>query len=120
MSDWICTNPDVYQYCKPVSDHIWWFCELRHDFKYTDRGVVSRPFVCRARVNLHDYSLNGIWNICSEHYQSFEQMVEQYGFREAHRVMAGCIFEHKSIDEMSVFRFDTEEEAIEMIKDLVE
>ena len=119
MSAWFCTDPDTHQHCKPISDHSWWFCELRHDFKDTNRSVISIPLVCRARIDLHDYSLDEIWDICSGYYDSFEQMVEQYGFRQSLQIMAECIFEQTSTCEMSAHRFDTEEEAIKMIADLV-
>lgn len=119
MSAWFCTDPDTHQYCKPVNDHSWWFCELRHDFRETDQGVVTIPVVCFSVIDLHDYSLNDIWEICSGYYESFEQMVETYGFREALRIMAECIFEQTSFYELSTFRFDTDENAIQMIQERV-
>ena len=119
MSTWFCTDPDAHQYCKPINDHAWWFCELRYNFKDTDHGVVQIPLVCRGRIELHDYSLDEVWDICSGYYDSFEQMVEQYGFRNALQVMAECIFEQTETCGLSAFTFDSEEEAIKMIEDLV-
>lgn len=119
MPAWFCTDPDTHQYCKPVNDHSWEFCELRHELKETSRGVVSIPIVCLSFVDLHDYPLDDIWEICSGYYESFEQMVETYGFREALCIMAECIFEQTSLSEVSAFRFDTDESAVQMIQERV-
>lgn len=100
MSEWICTDPDSLQHSKQLDDHTWSYIEIRDTLKETDHGVDYIPVVVHAVIDLHDYTLDEIWDVCSGYYNSFEQMVEQYGFREALHIMAECIFEQLPFDEM--------------------
>ena len=102
-----------------VSDHSWEFYELRHTLRQTNKGVVEDPIVCYAIIDLHDYSLDEIWEICSGYYDSFEDIVATYGFRNAFQIMAECIFEQTENYALSVYRFVTEEQAVQMIQSRV-
>lgn len=116
MSDWICTDPDTHQYCKKITDHSWVFYELRHLLRDTPNGIDETPVVCYGAIDLYDYTLDEIWEVCSAYYDSFEDMVATYGFRSALQIMAECIFEQTESCELSVYRFITDEQAIQMIQ----
>lgn len=100
MAEWICTDPDSLQHSKQLNDHTWSYIETRNTPEETERGVDYFPVVVHAVIDLHDYTLDEIWDVCSGYYQSFEEMVEQYGFREALHIVAECIFEQMRFDEM--------------------
>lgn len=90
--NYICTDPDCSQYMAKVTNTRYSYIEYRQWF---DRFVV-----CHAVVDLQDYSLDEICTYCSAYYDSLEQMVEGYGFRGALQMMAECIFEQLSLDDM--------------------
>lgn len=100
MSEWICTDPDSLQHSKQLNDHTWSYIETRNIPEETERGIDYISIVVHAVVDLHDYTLDEIWDVCSGYYNSFEEMVEQYGFRESLHIMAECIFEQMRFDEM--------------------
>lgn len=99
MNKWVCTDTDTLQYCKKVDDYSWSYIEARTALSQEDvyREIVV---VCHAVVDIRDYTLNDLWQYCSGYYNSFEQMVQQYGFREAIRIMTECVFEQLSFDDM--------------------
>ena len=119
MSDWICTDPDTHQYCKMIADYSWEFYELRHLLRDTPNGIDETPVVCSGTINLYDYTLDEIWEVCSAYYDSFEDMVAIYGFRSALQIMAECIFEQTQTRELDVYRLITDEQAIQMIQNRV-
>ena len=90
--DYTCTDPDCSQYRAKISNTRYSFIEYREWF--------GKYIVCHAVVNLQDYSLDEICGYCSAYYDSLEQMVADYGFRGALAIMAECIFESLSFDEM--------------------
>lgn len=92
-NEWICTDPDNFQFCKKINDFRFYYLEARQSFN--DEWVV-----CRALIDVRDYSLDELWQYCSGYYESFEQMVEVYGFRAAIQIMAECVFEQLSTSEM--------------------
>lgn len=87
-----CTDPDCAQYMAKISDTRYSYIEYRDWF--------GNYIVCHAVVDLQDYSLDEIFNYCYTYYNSLEQMVRDYGFRGALQVMAECIFEQLSFDDM--------------------
>lgn len=89
---WVCTDPDCSQYSKQINDYSWSYIEIR---EIDDQWVV-----CHSIIDLRDYSFDELWDICSGYYQSYEDMVEIYGFREALHVMAECIFEQLGFIDM--------------------
>lgn len=102
MGSWVCTDVDTAQYCKKIDDFSWSYIEAR---ELGTGGCV----VCHAVVDLRDYTLDEAWQYCSEYYMSFEQMVGNYGFRDALMVMAECIFEQLDFDDME---FNVEKQSI--------
>lgn len=90
--DYACTDPDCSQYKAKISNTRYSFIEYREWF--------GNYVVCHAVVDLQDYSLDEICGYCSAYYDSLEQMVADYGFRGALAIMAECIFESLSFDEM--------------------
>lgn len=90
--NYICTDSDCAQYGAKISDARYSYIEYRDWF--------GRYIVCHAVVDLTDYSLDEIVRYCSAYYTSLEQMVADYGFRGALKVMAECIFEQLDFDEM--------------------
>lgn len=119
MSDWICTDPDIHQYCKMTAGFSWEFYELRHLLRDTPNGIDEIPVVCSGTINLYDYALDEILTICAPYYDSFEDMVATYGFRGALQIMAECIFEQTQTGKLDVYRFVTDEQAIQMIQNRV-
>lgn len=112
IKNFVCTDPDSAQYCKKISDSEYLYVEVRE--------VPEKYVVCSLTVNLKDYTLDEIWNYCEAYYSSFEEMVENYGFRTSFQIMAECIFESLLLFDMdSIKSFDEEEDAIEYIKDFV-
>ena len=104
-----CTDSDCSQYAAKLFDTRWSYIELR---KYGDQIVV-----CHAEVDLADYSPDDIWSYCSGYYDSFEDMIEKYGFHEALQIMAECIFEQLDLAEMALSTpHETEEEAVSYIQ----
>lgn len=100
MSNWICTDPDCMQHSKKINDYTWYYIEIREGLEPSSHGVVKVPVVVSAVIDLQTYTLDDIWDACSGYYDSFEQIVQQYGFREAFHIMAECIFEQLPFDEM--------------------
>jgi len=118
MSEWVCTDPDSLQHSKQINDHSWSYIETRDIPENTGHGVDYFPVVVHAVIDLQDYTLDEIWDVCSGYYQSFEEMVEQYGFREALHIMAECIFEQLPFDEMEFcVKKDNIDEAEKFIKE---
>lgn len=118
MNNWICTDPDSLQHSKQINDHTWSYIESRNIPENTVHGVDYFPVVVHTVVDLHDYTLDEIWDVCSGYYNSFEEMVEQYGFREALHIMAECIFEQMRFDEMEFCAKQNDfEEAEQFIQD---
>lgn len=118
MAEWICTDPNSLQHSKQLNDHTWSYVETRNFPEETDHGVDYIPVVVHAVIDLRYYTLDEIWDVCSGYYQSFEEMVEQYGFREALHIMAECIFEQLPFDEMEFCaKQNSIEEAEAFIKD---
>lgn len=99
-SEYICTDPDCAQYVWKMSDGRYSCIEYRE--------LPNSYVVCHAVVDLQDYSLDEICTYCSGYYSSLEQMVRTYGFRGALQVMAECIFEQLSFNEME---FNVEQES---------
>jgi len=92
MSKWICTDSDSAQYHLQIDDLKWAYVEVRE--------IHNGWAVCHAVVDLRDFTLDELWDYCSTYYNSYEQMVSCYGFREALQIMAECVFEQLSFDEM--------------------
>lgn len=90
--DYICTDPDCAQYVTKISDTKYSFIEYRE--------LSETYVVCHAVIELSDYTLDEICTYCAPYYNSLEQMVADYGFRETLRIMAECIFEQLSFDDM--------------------
>lgn len=108
MKDWICTDSDTSQYCRKINDYSYEFIEIRE--------AISEYVVCTVSIDIRDYSLDELWNYCSGYYCSYEQMVEQYGFREAIRIIAECVFEQMGYDEMEYnFIQDSFDKAIKFV-----
>lgn len=108
LKNWICTDPDYFQYCKKLSDSKYQFIEVRHHKRYS--AVVFT-------VELKDYTLDEIWEYCKSYYESFDDIVSDYGFMESFRIMAECIFEgHSTLFDMDkVISFDEEEQAYDAV-----
>lgn len=87
-----CTDPDCAQYMAELSTTRYSYIEYREWF--------GSYVVCHAVVDLQDYSLGEIVQYCSGYYDSLEQMVADYGFRGALRIMAECIFEQLNFYDM--------------------
>lgn len=97
VDKWICTDPDMAQYCYKVDDFTWSYIEAR-PYGIDGKGRV----VSHAVVDIRDYTLDELWAYCSSYYGSYEEMVSQYGFREALHIMAECVFEQLSFEEMEI------------------
>lgn len=89
---YVCTDPDCAQYMAKISDARYSYIEYREGF--------GSYIVCHAVIDFQDYSLDEIIRYCAPYYDSLEQMVRDYGFREALRIMAECIFEQLDFDDM--------------------
>ena len=90
--NYTCTDPDCAQYVARISDTRYSYIEHRDWF--------DSYIVCHAVVDLLDYSIDEIERCCLAYYDSLEQMVSDYGFRGALRVMTECIFEQLNFDDM--------------------
>jgi len=93
MGSWICTDPDCAQYCRQNDDFSWSYIEARELFD-------GHWAVSYAIVDLRDYSLDELWSYCGQYYNSFEQIIEDYGFRKGLQIMSECVFEQLVFDEM--------------------
>lgn len=91
-SNYICADPDCAQYIAKITDTRYSCIEYREWF--------GDYIVCHAVVDLQDYTLVEIRAYCSPYYDSLEQMVADYGFCGALQIMAECIFEQFSFDDM--------------------
>lgn len=87
-----CTDPDCAQYFAKISDTRYSYIEYRQWF--------GKYIVCHAVVDLIDYSVSDITQYCSTYYDSLEQIVADYGFCGALQIMAECIFEQLTFDDM--------------------
>lgn len=92
-NEWICTDPDNFQFCKKINDFRFSYIEAR-------QLIWEQWAVCHAIIDVRDYSLDELWQYCSGYYESFEQMVEVYGFRAAIQIIAECVFEQLNTGEM--------------------
>ena len=94
--EYTCTDPDCSQCRAKISNTRYSFIEYREWF--------GKYIVCHAVVDLQDYSLDEIYGYCSAYCCksdiSVDRIIEDYGFREALAIMAECIFESLSFDEM--------------------
>lgn len=91
---YVCTDPDCAQYCRRINDYVFLYIQASEVASGQSYAVHS------AVVDLREYTLDELWSYCSGYYDSFEQMVEQYGFRDALNVMAECVFEQLPFYEM--------------------
>lgn len=109
MHNFICSDPDCAQYYRKVNDFVYIFIEARG---FPDGGYV----VCETAVDVRWYSLDELWAYCSGYYDSFEDMIAAYGFREAIHIVAECVFEQLNFDDMEfAIEQDSMEEAIKFI-----
>ena len=105
-----CTDPDCAQYCAKIDDATYSYIEYREYF--------NEFVVCHAVIDLRDYDLDTIWHYCSGYYDSFEQMVESYGFRNVFQIIAECIFEQLGFEDMEFnSEQSTEGKAIKFVHD---
>ena len=88
----VCTDSDCAQYAERISDTQYSYIEYRECF--------GEYIVCHAVIDLTDYSLDEIVEYCSTYYNSLEQIVADYGFRKSLRIIAECIFEQLTFDDM--------------------
>lgn len=116
-SFWACTDPDCGQHRHQSSDFVFYFVEIRElpDERF---AVVGAP------VDLRDYTLDELWDICKPYYESYEQMVAAYGFRDTFAIAAECVFEQMRFDDMEVTReaddYDAATAALEALKQQIE
>lgn len=92
-TEWLCTDPDTSQYCRQINDFCFSYAEIR-------QGQKDQYIICHAVIDLRDYELDELWDYCSCYYDSYEEMIAQYGFREALQIMAECVFESSGFDDM--------------------
>lgn len=100
---YICSDPDCAQYYRKVNDFVYAFIEAR---KWPDGECV----VSHSVVDVRDYSLDEIWSYCSGYYSSLDEMISDYGIREALHIMAECVFEQLDFSEME---FNAKQHSIE-------
>lgn len=111
MGKWFCTDSDCDRIRRQIDDFTWSYIGPRE----LDNGhwVVSY-----ATIDIRDYSLDELWAFCAPDYNSFEEIVELHGFRDALCVMSECVFEQLGFDDME---FNSEQQnlrsAIEFIKE---
>lgn len=92
MGKWICSDPDCAQYYRKDGDFTFSFIEVR---ECLDEYVVSHGV-----IDIRDYTLDGLWVFCGGYYESYEQMIADFGLREALHLMAECVFEELPFGEM--------------------
>lgn len=110
---WECTDPDCSQYCRKIDDMRYEYIEVRN--------FGLRYCVCKEDIDLRYFSFDEIWDYCSKYYSSFDEIVNGYGFREAFKVMAECIFEQTPAFEMYfVKEVCTVSEGIKEVRDIID
>lgn len=113
INKWECTDPDCAQYCRKIDDMRYECIEVRH--------CGLRYCVCREDIDLRYFEFDEVWNYCSSYYSSFEQIVNDYGFRKAFQIMAECIFEQTPAFEMYfVKEVGSVSEGIREVHDIIE
>ena len=116
MGKWICSDSDCSQHYKRVSDAVYSFIEVR-----TYQAEKETHVVCQAVVDLYNYSVAELREICSPYYPSLEDIVANYGVYESLHVIAECVFEHLPLYEVEIINnFDSYEGASRCIAELLE
>lgn len=93
INGWICTDPDCSQYCKRLSKFVFDFIEIR-EFPGSNGEQYG---ICTETIDLNEYSFAEMWEYCSGYYNSFEEIVNTYGFKNSFQIVAECIFEQSSL-----------------------
>ena len=77
--------------------------------------------MCQAVIDLHNYSLDELKELCSSYYPTLEEIVASYGVDEALHIIAECIFEQLPVYEIVIIKgFDSYEDASHCIAELLE
>ena len=96
----ICTDPDNFQFCTPISEKVFEFKEFNRNafpelFETIDKmgeDIFNNPkYWISDTVNLEDYSIDSLYdNVCA--YYSYSEMLELMENKE-YMVLAECCFE---------------------------
>jgi len=116
VGKWICSDSDCSQHYKRVSDTVYSFIEVR-----TYQPEKETYAVCQAVVDLHNYTVSELREICSSYYPSLEEIVASYGVDESLHIIAECVFEQLPLYEVEIINsFDSYESASRCIAELLE
>ena len=116
VGKWICSDPDCSQNYKRVCDTVYSFIEVR-SYQAEKEACV----VCQAVVDLRNYTVNELRELCSSYYPTLEEIVTCYGIDEALHIIAECIFEQLPLYEIEIIKsFDSYDVASQYVSKLLE
>lgn len=110
-SNWICSDPDCYQYVRKIEDGTFELIELRFNGHHVARGTVN----VKTYMDENKEQFETI--LYSFGYDNMQSIEEEYG-DHAMQIAAECIFE-SDINPGSLRSFSSKQEAVAYIKSIV-